>query len=95
MTTRTLEKQNPSISTVEALSDWGFTAAQILRAIRVFVTAHDGDLIYCVNGDTPTATNGHVIKQETTAEIVENPSGLKMVAQSGTVVTTVELETYV
>jgi hypothetical protein len=58
------------------------------------VTAHDGDLIYLLNGQAPTATEGHIIKSETTTEINEQVNNLQLVAQSGTINATVELDTY-
>ena len=95
MTASTRPHLKVSISTADTLSDLGFSAAQISGALRAWVTPHDGDLIYLLNGQTPTATEGHIIKSETTTEISEQVGNLVLVAQSGTVNATVELETYV
>lgn len=94
MATSTRPHIKVSISTVQTLAVIGFSTAQISRATRVWVTPHDGDLVYLLNGQVPTATEGHIIKSEITTEIVEQAGNLQLVAQSGPVNATVELETY-
>lgn len=93
MSTSNRPHKKRSISTVETLSDMGFTAAEIERATRAWVTPHDGDLVYLVNGQVPTATEGHIFKTEITHEITEQAANLQIVSQTGTVNTTIELET--
>jgi hypothetical protein len=83
-----------SVSTVQTLTNIGFSAAEIAGAIRAWVTPHDGDLVYLLNGEVPTTTDGHIFKTETTYEITEQVGNLQIVAQSSAVNTTVELETY-
>lgn len=82
------------ISTVKTLLTFGFTQAQLNECLRVWVTPHDGDLVYLMNGEVPTATEGHIIRSEITTEFHESMPSLQLVAQSGTVNTTIELETY-
>ena len=83
-----------SISTVQTLADMGFTASQIAGAFRAWVTGHDGDLVYLLNGEVPTTQDGHIFNSEITNQINEQVPNLQLVAQSSTVTTTVELETY-
>ena len=88
---------HPSISnTAETLSDMGFTAAQLADVRRVWITPHDGNLVYTLNGDTPTATQGHIFVTGTTYEINEAGVNLSAIRQGASdVAATVEVESYI
>ena len=86
--------QNPTISsTAQGLTDMGFTSEEANNATRAWITGSGGDLRYMTNGETPTATFGHIIKDEITTQQNEAVAQLKLIRQSVDVTVTIELDT--
>jgi hypothetical protein len=62
-----------------------FASAGFGETDSVDITPEDGDVRFLVGGITPTATNGHLIKQGTTYRLRGDARTLKLISTTGTV----------
>lgn len=73
-------------STAKAISDFGFSSAELLSAKAAVITSHSFMTVFTLDGSTPTATHGHVIKTNDMPLCVygaPNVNNLKFIRKEG------------
>lgn len=84
---KALAYKNKAVSsTAQSLSDIGFSDSEIALAVAMIVSVTDENLRYRVDGQNPTASNGHQIVADDERMLYDRPliQGFRCIAATGT-----------